>query len=188
MEHTLGTVSASTLTHTALLGSFLLAYLCNSVLSDAGRTACECSGCTSPLCSARFCRSSDRSSGWCGDDEDGRTTREWEEEKGIVKIRVWDANEDNSFFKVTDCSMVEVRQYISAVTYDPSAHTTRCSYRWLQLHKENLVGRRTNNRNTRGRKETKTEFVRVLLPLRGKVIKQKSCEINSYFDLIIRRN
>lgn len=88
------------------------------------------------------------------------------------------------FFKVTDCSMVELQQYISAVTYDPSAHTTRCSYRWLQLHKENLVGRRTDNRNTRGRKETKTEFVGVLLPLRGKVIKQKPCEINYILILL----
>ena len=81
--------------------------------------------------------------------------------------------------------MVEVQRYISAVT---SAHTTRCSYRWLQLHKENLVGRRTDNRNTRGKKETKTEFVRVLLLLRGKVIKQKFYEINYILMFSLGRN
>lgn len=37
----------------------MLEYLCNSALSDAGHTACECSGCTFPLYSAQFCRSSE---------------------------------------------------------------------------------------------------------------------------------
>ena len=41
-----------------MFGSLLEAYLCSFVLSDEGRTVCECSGCTSPLCSTPFCRSS----------------------------------------------------------------------------------------------------------------------------------
>lgn len=63
------------------------------------------------------------------------------------------------FSKVADCSVVEVQRYISAVTFDPSAYTPRCSYRWLQLHKENLVGRRTDNRDNRGKKCNETHFV-----------------------------
>ena len=67
--------------------------------------------------------------------------------------RVGDANEEKNVLKVTDCSVVEVQQYISAVTSDPSAHTARCSCRWLQLHKENLVGRRADNRKKKKRRK-----------------------------------
>lgn len=63
--------------------------------------------------------------------------------------RARDANQDD-FLKVTDFFfffffMRGVQQCISAMTSDPSAYTARCSYRWLQLHKKNLVGRRTDN-------------------------------------------